>query len=229
MVSSIEAEAWLLPWIGRVSPKAFVILGGEPTLNPQLPEIIAIAAKSFPCAEVQLWTNGFFINRWGDMFGELLGHHKVSVCVTVHSNDERYMSKIVPQFDKLMSWASKYGFHLNNGRASTYWTRRHHGTGEDILPFQDHDPRSSWSVCPAKYCHQVFHGMIWKCPPTAYINLQLKKYKSLDRSWSHMLNYKALPPWCTDQDLESFFNRREEDCCSCCPAKLERFDKPVPL
>jgi molybdenum cofactor biosynthesis enzyme MoaA len=36
LVSLEEAETWMRGWQNRLLPKVFGLLGGEPTLNPQL-------------------------------------------------------------------------------------------------------------------------------------------------------------------------------------------------
>ena len=38
----------LTPWYGRLAPKQIAILGGEPTLNPELLQIIELARRAFP-------------------------------------------------------------------------------------------------------------------------------------------------------------------------------------
>src|SRR5690349_1457484 len=58
-----DAEAWMQAWKGRVQPDLLRILGGEPTLNPKLPELIELVARQWPESRIGLTTNGFFLHR----------------------------------------------------------------------------------------------------------------------------------------------------------------------
>src|SRR5262245_16722507 len=63
MVSLDEAERWMQAWCGRLAPQNFVLLGGEPTIHPKLPEFLVLARRYWPNARLRLITNGFFLHR----------------------------------------------------------------------------------------------------------------------------------------------------------------------
>ncbi len=54
-----EADQWMKAWNGRLRPAMFRLLGGEPTLNPRLSELISLAVRCWPQSRVALTTNGF--------------------------------------------------------------------------------------------------------------------------------------------------------------------------
>jgi hypothetical protein len=108
-----------------------------------------------------------------------------------------------------------------------HWTRRYHGSGALMEPFEDADPRSSWEHCPARFCPQIFEGRIWKCAPLAYLQMQNSKY-TLPDTWYPYLQYHPLSADCTNDELNEFFDRQDEPYCGMCPARPERFDLPIP-
>jgi hypothetical protein len=97
-----------------------------------------------------------------------------------------------------------------------------------MTPFGDGQPRQSWEHCHARLCKQLFEGRIWKCPAIAYLPMQDAKY-GLGEAWKPYLDYEALSPDCSDEDLEVFLRVEEEPCCGMCPAVPERFQMPSPL
>src|SRR5271166_3363234 len=60
-------RASLEPWSKRLAPSHFLILGGEPTLNPDLSEIIGIARELLPDTNMMLVTNGWFLHKHKDL------------------------------------------------------------------------------------------------------------------------------------------------------------------
>ncbi len=54
-------------WRGRLAPKQIAILGGEPTLNPNLIQIIELSRRAFPDSPGLFVTNGFFLDRHPDL------------------------------------------------------------------------------------------------------------------------------------------------------------------
>ena len=62
-----EATEWMNLWNNRVAPQTFSLLGGEPTINPQLPEIIQLTRAKWKDSKILLVTNGFFLHRHPDL------------------------------------------------------------------------------------------------------------------------------------------------------------------
>ncbi|MFN9982822.1 MAG: hypothetical protein ACK53Y_23030, partial [bacterium] len=67
MVSVEDARENFDAWRGRLAPKQIAILGGEPTLNPDLIQIIELGRGSFPNSSGLFVTNGFFLDRHPDL------------------------------------------------------------------------------------------------------------------------------------------------------------------
>ena len=125
-------------------------------------------------------------------------------------------------------WELKDGIRIEYFQSYRHWTRRYHGAGSAIRPFDDRQPRASWEICPSKVHPQLFEGKLWKCAPLAYLKLQAKKYRLSER-WDPYLQYQPLEPDCTPEELTAFFAREDESFCGMCPSQPVPFELPLPL
>ncbi|ANI90713.1 radical SAM family protein [Arachidicoccus ginsenosidimutans] len=223
-----EADEWMSLWNDKVAPKQFSLLGGEPTINPQLLDIIRLTRRKWKYSKILLVTNGFLLHRHPDLPKVLKEVGNVILSISVHHSSEAYTEKITPNLALAEDWKKKYKLDIEVRPSAKYWTRRYKGYGPNMQPFEDNNPRASWEGCFAKYCTQLFEGKLWKCPPLAYLRMQDEKFK-LSEKWINYLNYKALPPDCTKQELVAFTSEEEIAECSMCAANLEHFELPNPL
>ncbi|MBC7602719.1 MAG: radical SAM protein [Ramlibacter sp.] len=228
VVSLEEAERWMQLWEGRIEPQVLSLLGGEPTIHPQLPKFVDLTARYFPTSQLRLVTNGFFLHRHPTLPLAIKAHPNARVALSVHHDDPAYREKLKPVFELLQSWVREHGMRGRTNLSYTNWTRRYKGFGAEMEPFEDGQPRASWSVCPARNCVQLFEGRLWKCGPIAYLGMQNKRH-GLSSKWDPYLAYQPLDATCTDDQLTEFVARRDESCCGMCPAKPERFKLPIPL
>lgn len=222
------ADEWMLAWNRRVAPSLFRILGGEPTLNPRLTELLRLSAKRWPSARLAITTNGFFLHRHPDL-PRVLSLHGGLLRLTVHDKSPEYLERVQEIWALLQAWRSRWYFDLIVERSYERWTRRYRGFGEDVLPFEDENPRASWEQCPCRNCVQLFRGRLWKCSPIAYLRLQKEAYPSISERWDRYLAYQGIGPECSDGELEAFMAKEEEPICGMCAAAPERFDKDSPL
>lgn len=223
-----DAEAWMASWSARVAPSVFRILGGEPTLNPRLPELIELAARHFPSSRIGLTTNGFFLHRHARL-AEVLSRHKVLLRLTVHHQSAEYQNTVREVLSLLQAWRRKTPFQMEIEKAFGRWTRRYHGFGARVEPFEDRNPRASWEICPSRLCVQLFRGRLWKCSPIAYLKLQKEAFPEISPKWDEYLGYQGIAPDCSDGELRAFLQREDESICGMCAARPVSFDKPSPL
>jgi hypothetical protein len=228
VLSLAEAERWMNLWNPRLSPHTFSLLGGEPTIHPDLTGFVALARRHWPAAHLRLVTNGFFLHRHPALPAVLQRDPNACIYLSIHHDAPEYEEKLRPILDLLRSWIRDYGIRVQFYQSFKNWTRRYQGIGNAMEPFKDGQPRQSWEHCPAKYCPHLFEGKIWKCPQLAYLKLQDAKYRLSD-SWKPYLQYQPLEPGCTDEQLTEFFRREEEPYCDMCPANPVTFKLPVPL
>lgn len=226
MLDASTADLWISQWAPRVSPGRFSIMGGEPTLNPELCDILRISRKHFFNNSMHLISNGFFLDRHPGL-DQVLYDNDILLKISLHAEPDRfeeYDNKIKEVEEMLSTWKCRWKFTPSHKK----WRRLYNGYGSDMKPFNDGNPRASWECCFQRTCHQLHEGMIWKCPSIAYLRMQYEKY-NLGPEWDQYLDYQALKPDCTEKELEAFFAKEEESICSMCPASIQYTDKGNPL
>ena len=228
ILSLEEAERWFDLWHKRINPKEFSLLGGEPTINPDLVKFVLLSRGYWPEALLRIVTNGFFLHRHPELPLAMKKVSKAELYLTIHHNSLEYKEKILANLKLIDDWIKKYRIKVFVYESFKSWTRRYKGFGSEMEPFEDMQPRLSWENCPAKYCPQLFEGNIWKCAPLAYLEMQDAKYK-LSKKWKPYLKYKPLPIDCSDKQLLDFFNLEEEHYCGMCASKPRRLKLPLPL
>ena len=215
-------------WSRRIAVDEFRLLGGEPTIHPDLAAFVPLVRKHWPKALIRIVTNGFFLHRHGDLPSMLAASGNADIALSVHHNGSEYLKRLQPVFDLLASWRRDHGTIANVWQSHENWTRRYNGSGAAMLPFEDGNPRQSWEICPARHCKQLHDGKLWKCGPLAYLGLQKAKY-DLSEKWDPYLQYQPLDVNCSEQELDAFLAIEEESACSMCAAKSQPFSLPVPL
>jgi hypothetical protein len=227
-VSVEEADRWMGLWSRRVSVERFALLGGEPTIHPQLPRFVGLVRRHWPQTQIEIVSNGFFLHRHPSLPSVLAADRDARLIVSVHHDSEEYQQRLKPVFALLEEWRHEHGVAARIRPAAKNWTRRYEGFGDAMLPFEDGDPRASWEICPARHCKQLLDGRIWKCAPLAYLPMQKARYR-LSEKWGPYLAYKALDPGCSHAELEAFAALEDEAACGMCPASERLFELPVPL
>lgn len=223
-----EAETWMSAWRGRFIVNEFILLGGEPTINPELVKFIPLVRKYWPEAKLTIVTNGFFLNRHPDLPQALADYGNAQIALSVHHDSSMYRIRLQPILDLIKKWKQDYGISIVVADSHKNWTRRYLGYGNSMLPFEDNDARKSWEICPARDCKQLFDGKLWKCAPIAYLRLQKLKF-DISHKWDLYLNYTPLSPTSDNQALIEFTRCEDESICSMCSAKRRDFELPNPM
>jgi len=227
MLTLTEARRLLATWGKRLRPRQCSLLGGEPTLNPALTQLVWLSRDSFPDSNMILVTNGFLLGRHPRLPVALWRTGAV-LHVSVHHESEEYEEKLQPVRKLVADWQRRWEITVVWRSSSSRWERRFHGYGGEMRPYDDGDSASSWRNCRSRWCLQLHEGKLWKCPAIAYLGMQQRKY-GLSPDWDRYLDYKPLAPDCSDAELNEFVNRQTEPICGMCPAQPERFDLPNPL
>ena len=108
------------------------------------------------------------------------------------------------------------------------------GRDDTMAPVPPYGPSTTGSrglvgrSVPRRSTPSSFEGQIWKCAPLAYLKLQAKKYHLSDQ-WNPYLQYQPLRPDCTPDELNAFFAKQDEPCCSMCSSKPVPFELPLPF
>ena len=197
MITPEEADRQMGLWSGRLLPHYFSLLGGEPTLNPQLIEIIRISRRHFPHSLLQLVTNGFNLHRHPEL-PSVLEEAGCFLEISIHHDSEEYQKRLEPVQQLVASWQRTHTLKVNWRTSNTRWRRAYRGHGATMLPYEDNHPERSWETCSSKWCPQIHDGKLWKCPQMAYLSMQAAKYE-LNDAWNPYLKYTPLGPTCTTE------------------------------
>ena len=229
-ISLDDCEEWLYGWSKRVKPKTFTILGGEPTLNKDLPEIVYMVRAMFPdpTTGIDVITNATGLHLQPRL-PQMLVATGATLAVSIHSTEHpNYIKKFKRGYKLAKKWKHDLGVWVEFWDfTNKEWVRQYKGFGDRMMPYEDNNPRKSWEVCISKYAMQLHEGKLWKCTALAYLPMQAKKYNLSDK-WNPYLKYQSLDVDCTDEELEEFLNREDESFCSMCPANRDVYTKPDP-
>jgi hypothetical protein len=229
-IAPAELERQIALWNRKIVPRSFRLLGGEPTLNKDLLDLIRIARQGWPAGEgtqLELITNGLRLERFPEL-PALLEQTDCRLVISIHHDAPDYMRAMAPVRRLVEGWQAIHTLRVAWRPSFKYWTRRYHGYGSAMKPFTDGDQRASWTNCPAKHCVQLLDGQLWKCPALAYLPMQHAKYQ-LGAEWQPYLQYQALGPDAPLPEISAFLKREDEPVCQMCPARPPRFEKPNPL
>lgn len=200
LVSPDEARAEWEFWSDHVAPQRFSLIGGEPTLNPDLTELAQLACETWVGAEIWLYTNGTYLHRHPDL------HNYVDrVVISMHYDDMSSIAREAERFRKVEM------------RKTHKWIHCYKVVDGKRVPFRDKKPRKSWEVCAAKRCFVLRDNALWKCPQIAF-------HADANIDWPEFVNYRPLRD---PANLEAWLLKKAEKCCGCCPAKLVHHDKPL--
>ncbi len=242
LFSNATLRAWAEPWTEKVSPRRINLLGGEPFLNKEYPEIIATYRSLFPDSTLKIFTNGFLLSKQHGLH-ECLKENNAILIVTDHSRDPRYRGKLDKELSTIASWGERRlkketwfrkvydlnGVEVEIRDMKGHWYKTYTGNGVNARPYKDNNPRKSWEECVSKNSVQLYQGKLYKCGTIAYLNDFLEKFELREHpDWAGYCNYQALSPECTDGELKQFLLREEEEICRMCPAHPEKVsDKEV--
>ncbi|MDR2391226.1 MAG: radical SAM protein, partial [Planctomycetota bacterium] len=129
---SLERLADLVPNICNLH-----ILGGEPLLHPELPEIVAVARRQYPLANMTMATNGILLTRMSLRLRSSLKNNQVKVIVSLYP-------PLFERVDELAAWLGSEGLPFRINRIDSFERR--------ILPRPIFDKRRMFAKCGHKMC-----------------------------------------------------------------------------
>lgn len=237
MLTPEVARDWMDRWKKKIIPTKVCVLGGEPTLNPDLCEILKIVGSAFRSSKTKrlITTNGFFLHKHPQL-EKTLRKYDIELRLSLHSGDSEYLNHLKENLDKINRWRGISILYTNNSgqRIESFhfndekWTRRYVEKDGQIYPFGNSNPRQSWEVCTARDSMQLHDGKLWKCPLIAYVRL-VDSRKRTSPDWNKYLKYQGLASDCSYEELVEFANREEEFICGMCPTHTVSFEKPNPM
>ena len=217
-VSLADANEWIQTWSEKITMDTLVITGGEPTLNPDLFEIIRSARRHWPDAHIKLVTNGEHFDKV-DPLEVLLEVGNSTLWISCHWN-------IGPSFDLLQqrthflanshgTWrhhhpeiASDVYLDMRQGTVTinmavySEFIRTYHGQGTLMRPWRSKNHEVSHALCASPKNPQLYKNRLYKCSPIANLKGTLELHGLLKNApWQDYLSYTG---YGVDDDLEAF-------------------------
>jgi organic radical activating enzyme len=195
-------------WAKRLTFNKITIIGGEPTLNPDLEKWCINLRRLWSNTEILIQSNGTYKTSSLDFFQE----YNIGFAVSVH--DEEMVSNIKKNWSQDTFLIGATVFHQN--------ALVDH---KDFWGVHTSNPKIAFEACSMKYDITFFNGKLYKCPVTALLP-EVYKQKDLrlnKRQLELMMRYTPLTPSCTDEELQTFISQRDTPIANCefCPSKLK--------
>lgn len=200
-------------WSRRVTAPMITIIGGEPTLHPELELWTRGAATFWPQSRVVIQTNGLIpLTQLTWWHRALIDHPNIGTGVAIH--DQRFKKK----------FAATWGADNQHGQfdATKFSQCALQAQGVSFT-VHDSDPGSAWRACSMKHSHTILAGRLYRCPMVAVLPEFQKQYKvTLTAKQQQLLDsYRSLAADCSDQDLTDFLAQRHTPMpqCALCPSQ----------
>jgi hypothetical protein len=224
-----EADAEYSTWSGRLKPKRFALLGGEPLLNPAIEQHIQVARQHWPESQLMLVTNGFFLHRFPSL-PIVLRETRCRLEVSEHGTHEAYAKRFRKVRELVWKWRQDFhGVQIKVRQSHRGWMRQYNVARGKPMPF-DSKPDAAFKVCMQKTCTQLFQNRLWQCPALAYFaKLESKLKLHAIPEWQLFRDYKACSPDATDDELRTFIETKAIPQCGLCPSNRTKFVHPNPL
>ena len=218
---------WCLNWNKKIVPENFIIMGGEPTINNQLVEIVKKSLILWKNSNIKIITNGFFLEKHIEL-PTIMHNSRIFMELSLKSDSKDYLESMAPVFRLIEDWKKKYQINIKFRNDYKSWLKIYNGYGKDITPFNDGNPKKSYEICGQKVCRVLHENCLWKCPRLAYLNLYNKRFKS-NNAWDPYLEYKPIMPNAKMKEIKKFFEEKEIFECSMCPSQLHYINDLSPM
>ena len=229
-------------WPNYINPGRITILGGEPFLNPFLKEWIIGLYNIWPTHNNRtVCTNGtLFDKKTYKNLAKLAIELGYKLEVSVHY--EGHLSKIIASLENLLSELNIQFYCKHENTKSTldnqiiYYNKFDNSKiiflyksyyffknsivehRPNQLVFYQNNYIKSHEVCPAKECHYIIEGNLYKCPVVAVGPLLKKQFTALDNNLFD--SYKYCDPLTDLNTIHDFLLALKNPIlqCSLCPS-----------
>ena len=186
-----EVIQWIEAWSQKVRPNELNILGGEPLLHPDLPEILRTVQRLWGDIPLrQIWTNGLLIPQLSQDVLDALRETNTRVTISDHSDEELSYDNVVAGCPRLEANRIPHGIRPSNQEFSVFmnWDNNH-----QLIPF-DNDPHVAWAHCWQKYCPAIVDNHLYKCVRLASVARSIQEGVLSADVWKDALTYTPLSP-----------------------------------
>lgn len=216
---SISQDA-VKEWSKRITADKITIIGGEPTLHPEIEQWIDLLCTSWPDIPVMIQTNGT-IWKQDRIFSTAKKYKNLGFGVAIHTDS------LTNQLQH------KFGCHPDSIHFdpnsipifdATEFTEC--ALVDNDTHFTTHtnvDSESSFKCCSMSHSHTLLNGKLYRCPMPAVLPEFRQQYDVRLTEEQHELlySYKSLSHNCSDHDLAEFVASRDTPLpqCKLCPGQ----------
>jgi len=196
-------------WSKRLDLPRITIIGGEPTLNPDL-ELWAINLRRlWPDAVIMIQTNGTYQRPDHLTFWE---KYKVGFGLSLH--DPATAEEIKERWKYYAGVIEAFTFHQ-----STVIKQDNH------FILHNSDPVKAFDACDMKHDHTMYQGKLYKCPAMSNLpDFDQQFDLKLDARQRELLySYQPLSADCSEEVLQQFFATKDTHIAQCefCPQNIK--------
>ena len=195
-------------WANRLDIPRITIIGGEPTLNPDLELWASNLRRLWPDAVIMIQTNGTYQRPEHLTFWD-----KYAVGFGLSLHDPATAENLKERWKYHAGVVEAYTFHQSTVIKQDSYHILHTS-----------DPVKAFSACDMKHDHTMYQGKLYKCP--AMSNLpdfdQQFDLRLDDRQRELLYSYKPLTVDCSEEELQQFVATKDKHIpqCEFCPQDL---------
>ena len=221
-------------WAKRLDIPRITILGGEPTLNPDLEKWCSNLRRLWPNSVIMVQSNGTYQRE--EHF-DLWFKYRVGFGISLHNPDtaNAIQEKWHKNGHPMAGFIEAYTFHQSSViKQDNTWT------------LHKSNPQLAFNACDMKHDHTMYQGKLYKCPAMSNLpDFDSQFGLNLDERQRELLyKYQPLAYDCSEEELQQFVATKDTPIAQCefCPQDLEwhtaigefktglkqpDFDKPV--
>lgn len=191
--------------------KAIVLMGGEPLLHPELPELVRVTRRYLPEARLWVTSNGLLLKSMEPEFWDAMRSADCKLVLTLYPTGLDY--------EALVALAREHGVKtgISGGPADGGTISRFLRTPLDEEGLQD--PTTSFNRCPlGGYSLQLLNGKIFPCNRGALLGIANERFGT---AFTHEKDdYIELSTIRSVEDIDAM-RRRAHPMCRYCATSLD--------
>ena len=200
-------------WAKRLDIPRITIIGGEPTLNPDLEKWCANLRRLWPDSVIMVQSNGTY--QRPEHF-DLWFKYRVGFGISLHNPETAESIKEKWHLNGLpmAGFIEAYTFHQNTVIKQP-----------DGYTLYTSNVQAAFNACDMKHDHTMYQGKLYKCPAMSNLPDFDNQFGLLldDRQHNLLYSYQPLSHDCAEEDLQNFLKTKDTPIpqCEFCPQNLE--------
>ena len=198
-------------WSKRLDLPRITIIGGEPTLNPDLEKWAMNLRRLWPDAVIMVQTNGTYQRPEHLRFYDK-DKYRVGFGFSLHDPATAHILK--EKWKLYAGVIDAFVFHQSTVIETN-------GT----YTLHQSNPVTAFNACGMKHDHTMYNGKLYKCPAMSNLpDFDDQFHLDLDDRQRQLLySYNPLSADCSEEDLQNFVKTKDTHIpqCEFCPANLK--------